>query len=85
MDGPEHAGIKERPVSSDSSGKSVILHFFFFIRCRQSYSNFFVFFRVLMITRVVYFGDIRVKVKVSTCFRRNELLLGVKVRLGGQV
>ena len=84
MDGPEHAGIKERPVSSDSSGKSVILHFFF-IRCRQSYSNFFVFFRVLMITRVVYFGGIRVKVKVSTCFRRNELWLGVKVRLGGQV
>lgn len=30
MDGPEHAGIKERPVSSDSSGKSVILHFFFY-------------------------------------------------------
>lgn len=84
MDGSEHAGIKERPVSSDSSGKSVILHFFF-IRCRQSYSNFFVFFRVLMITRVVYFGGIRVKVKVSTCFRRNELWLGVKVRLGGQV
>lgn len=38
-----------------------------------------------MITRVVYFGGIRVKVKVSTCFRRNELWLGVKVRLGGQV
>ena len=38
-----------------------------------------------MITRVVYFGDIRVKVKVSTCSRRNELWLGVKVRLGGQV
>ena len=57
VDGREHEGIKERPVSSDSSGKSVILQFF--IRCRQSYSNFFVFSRVFMITRDVYFEGIR--------------------------
>lgn len=83
VDGREHAGIKERPVSGDSSGKSVILQFF--IRCRQRYSNFFGFFRVLMITRVEYFGGIGVFEtigKVSACFRRSELWVRVKVRLG---